>query len=146
MAEQKNKTLMRRIVEELWNQKHLAVIDELYDENYVGHTPNGVLQGRDGIRQHVTTYITAFPDCKITIDDILAEDDKVTVRWTATGTPRGELAGIAPTGKQITVPGSLTVRISGGKVVEEHNVWDTLKLAQQIGAVGQVGKAQGATS
>jgi steroid delta-isomerase-like uncharacterized protein len=145
MSEQ-NKNLIRRIVEEVWNKKNLAVIDELYADNYVAHTPNGLLKGRAGIRQHVTTYLSAFPDCKIAIDDILAEDDKVTVRWTATGTHRGELAGIAPTGKQITVPGSLTVRISGGKVVEEHNVWDTLKLAQQIGAVGEVGKAQRATS
>ena len=146
MAETKNKTLMRRIVEELWNKKNLAVIDELYDENYVGHTPNGVLQGRAGVRQHVTTYITAFPDCNITIDDLVGERDKVSVRWTATGTHRGELAGIAPTGNRINVPGNLTARMSGGKVVEEYNVWDTLKLAQQIGAVGQVGKTQRATS
>jgi steroid delta-isomerase-like uncharacterized protein len=146
MAEQKNKTLLRRIVEELWNQKHLAVIDELYAENYVGHTPNGVLHGRAGVRQHVTTYITAFPDCRISIDDMVAERDKVSVRWTATGTHRGELAGIAATGNRINVPGNLTALMSGGKVIEEHNLWDTLKLAQQIGAVGQVGKAHRATT
>ena len=73
---------------------------------------------------------------------MVAEGDKVSVRWTATGTHRGELAGIAPTGKRITVPGNLTVSISGGKVVEEHSLWDTLKLAQQIGAVGQVSQAK----
>ena len=60
-------------------------------------------------------------------------------------THRGELAGIAPTGKRISVLGNLTVRISGGKVVEDHNLWDTLKLAQQIGAVGEVRQAKGAT-
>ena len=75
---------------------------------------------------------------------MVAEGDKVSIRWTATGTHRGELAGIAPTGKRITVPGNLTVRISG-KVVEDHTLWDTLKLAQQIGAVGQVGQTKGAT-
>jgi steroid delta-isomerase-like uncharacterized protein len=146
MSEHKNKDLMRRIVEELWNQKKLAVIDELYAENYVGHTPNGLLQGRAGVRQHVTTYITAFPDCNIAIDEMVAEADKISVRWTGTGTHRGELEGIAPTGKRIDVPGNLTARISGGKVVEEYSVWDTLKLAQQLGAVGQVGKAQRATT
>ena len=145
MSEQ-NKNLMRRVIEELWNKKNAAVIDELYAESYVGHTPDGVLKGRAGARQHFNTYITAFPDSNLTIDDMVAEGDKVLVRWTATGTHRGELAGIATSGKRITVPGNLTARFSSGKIVEEHNLWDTLKLAQQIGAVGQVGKAQGATS
>jgi steroid delta-isomerase-like uncharacterized protein len=141
----KNKTLVSQIVEELWNKKNPAVIGQLYSENYVGHTPDGVLQGHAGARQHYDTYVAAFPDCKIAIDGVVAEGDKVSVRWMATGTHRGELAGIPPTGKQVSVPGSLTVRISGGKVVEEYNLWDTLKLAQQIGAVGQVGQAKGAT-
>jgi len=144
MSEQ-NKTLMRGLVEELWNKKNPAVIDQLYADSYVGHTPDGLLKGRAGARQHYNTYITAFPDCNVAIDDIMAEGDKVLVRWTATGTHRGELAGIAPTGKRISVPGNLTARISGGKIVEDYNVWDTLKLAQQIGAVGQIGQAKGAT-
>ena len=144
MSEQ-NKTLMRRLVEELWNKKDPAVIDQFYADSYVGHTPDGVLQGRAGARQHYDTYITTFPDCNVAIDDMVAEGDKVLVRWTATGTHRGELAGIAPTGKRISVPGNLTVRISGGKIVEDYNVWDTLKLAQQIGAVGRIGQVRGAT-
>jgi steroid delta-isomerase-like uncharacterized protein len=138
----RNKALMRRVVEELWNQKNPAVIDQLYAENYVGHTPDGVLQGRAGARQHYNTYVTAFPDCQITIDDMVAEGDKVVVRWTATGTHRGELAGITATGKRISVPGSLVVRFAGGEVIEDHSLWDTLKLAQQIGAVGQIGQAR----
>jgi steroid delta-isomerase-like uncharacterized protein len=142
---EENKSVMRRIVDELWNKKNPAVIDQLYAENYVGHTPDGVLQGRAGARQHYNTYITAFPDCNIAIDDLLAEGDKVLVRWTATGTHRGELAGIAPSGKRISVPGNLIVRISSGKIIEDHNLWDTLKLAQQIGAVGQIGQVRGAT-
>jgi steroid delta-isomerase-like uncharacterized protein len=141
MSEQ-NKTVMRRVIEELWNKQNTAVIDELYAESYVGRTPDGVLHGRAGARQHFNTYITAFPDSHITVDDIIAEGDKVSLQWTATGTHRGELAGIAPTGNRITVSGNLTVRISGGKIVEDHTLWDTLKLAQQIGAVGQAGKAQ----
>jgi predicted ester cyclase len=144
MSEQ-NKALMSRIVEELWNKKNPRVIDELYADNYVGHTPDSILKGHAGARQHYNTYIAAFPDCRIAIDGMVAEGDKVSVRWTATGTHRGELAGIAPTGKRISVPGNLTVRISGGKVVEDHSLWDTLKLAQQIGAVGEVGQAKGAT-
>ena len=111
----------------------------------MGHTPEGVLQGHAGARRHYDTYVAAFPDTKIGIDGMVAEGDKVSVRWTATGTHRGELEGIAPTGKRVTVPGNLAVRGSGGKVVEDHNLWDTLKLAQQIGAVGQVGRAKGAT-
>lgn len=144
MSEQ-NKALMSRIIEELWNKKNPAVINQLYADNYVGHTPDGVFKGHAGARQHYDTYVAAFPDCKIAIDGMVAEGDKVSMGWTATGTHRGELAGIAPTGKGISVKGKTTVRIAGGKVVEEHMLWDTLKLAQQIGAVGQVGHAKGAT-
>ena len=95
---EQNKALMSRIIEELWNKKNPAVIGQLYAENYVGHTPDGVLKGHAGARQHYDTYIVAFPDTKIAIDGMVAEGDKVSVRWTATGTHRGELAGIAPTG------------------------------------------------
>ena len=144
MSEQ-NKSLMRRIVEELWNQKKPALIDQFYADKYVGHTPDGQLQGHAGARQHYNTYVTAFPDCQVSIDDMVAEGDKVAIRFTATGTHRGELAGIAPSGKKMNVSGNLTVRITDGMVVEDYNVWDTLKLAQQIGAVGQVGQARGAT-
>jgi predicted ester cyclase len=77
---------------------------------------------------------------------MIAEGDKVSLRWTATGTYRGELAGIVPAGNRVNVPGNLMARFSGGKIVEDHDIRDTLKLAQQIGAVGQVGKAQRATS
>jgi predicted ester cyclase len=77
---------------------------------------------------------------------MIAEGDKVSLRWTATGTHRGELVGIAPTGNRVNVSGNLTARFSGGKIVEDHDIWDTLKLAQQIGVAGQVGKTQRATS
>ena len=87
MSEQ-NKALMSRIIEELWNKKNPAVIGQLYAENYVGHTPDGVLQGHAGARQHYDTYVAAFPDTKIAIDGMVAEGDKVSVRWTATGTHR----------------------------------------------------------
>jgi predicted SnoaL-like aldol condensation-catalyzing enzyme len=80
----KNRTLVSQIVEELWNKKNPAVIGQLYAENYVGHTPDGVLQGHAGARQHYDTYVAAFPDCKIAIDGMVAEGDTVSVRWTAT--------------------------------------------------------------
>ncbi len=101
---------MSRIIEELWNKKNPAVIGQLYAENYVGHTPDGVLKGHAGARQHYDTYVAAFPDCKVAIDGMVAEGDRVSVRWTATGTHRGELAGIAPTGNRVNVPGNRTSR------------------------------------
>lgn len=132
-----NKALARQVIEQLWNQKDGAVIDQLYAQNYTGHTPDGELQGHAGVRQHHNRYITAFPDTQIAIDDMVAEGDKVVILWTATATHRGELAGIAPTGNRVNVSGSLVMRFAGGQVIEEHTLWDTLKLAQQIGAVGQ---------
>jgi len=144
MSEQ-NKAIVRRLIEDLWNQKKAAVIDEIYAENCTQNEPGAVLRGRAGVLQFFTIYTTAMPDVHCTIEDMLAEGDKVVLRWRCKGTQRGELQGIAPTGKPVNVSGTAIYRFSSGKIVEEHNVWDTLLLMQQIGAVGQLGQAQRAS-
>jgi steroid delta-isomerase-like uncharacterized protein len=141
MSEQ-NKVIVRRLIEDLWNQKKAAVIDEIYGENCTLNEAGTSLRGRGGARQFFTIYTTAFPDVHCTIEDILAEGDKVVLRWRSKGTHRGELQGIAPTGRPVDVPGTAIYRFSNGKIVEEHNVWDTLLMMQQIGAVGQLGQTQ----
>lgn len=141
MSEQ-NRAAVRRLVEELWNQKKAAVIDEIYDDYCTQNLPGGTLRGRTGARQNFTTYTTAMPDVHVTILDLLAEDDKVVLRWRCKGTQRGELQGIAPSGKPVDVSGTCVYRFVNGKIVEENTVWDTLLMMQQIGAVGQLGQAQ----
>jgi steroid delta-isomerase-like uncharacterized protein len=116
---EENKAVARRIVEEVWNKKNLDAIDELIAADYVDHTlPPGVPPGRDGAKAFIGMYVNAFPDVKITIEDMIAKGDKVVTRWSATGTHTGELMGIPATGKQITVTGLDITRFAGGKSVE----------------------------
>jgi steroid delta-isomerase-like uncharacterized protein len=133
-----NKVLARREIEEVWNQANLAVIDELVAPNatfYDPSVPDGKFSGPEGMKQFVQIYRGAFPDVHITINDQIAEGDKVCTRWTATGTHKGALMGIAPTGKRATVTGVDFARYQGGKVVESWANYDMLGLLQQLGVV-----------
>jgi steroid delta-isomerase-like uncharacterized protein len=137
MSEQ-NKALARRGVEEIWNQGKLGVIDELVASNATYHDPNvpgGKFTGPDGVKQFVQIYRTAFPDVRITVDDQVAEGDKVVTRWTATGTHKGELMGIAPTNKRATVAGMDIELYQNGKLVESWSSYDMLGMMQQLGVV-----------
>ena len=115
---------------------NLGVIDELVAPDYVGHDPaQPEMHGPEGIKQFITGYLAGFPDGRITIDGQLAEGDMVATRWTGRGTHQGELMGIPPTGKQVTVSGITISRVKNGKVVEEWSNWDTLGMLQQLGVV-----------
>lgn len=137
MSEQ-NKALARRSVEEVWNQGKLDVINELVAENATFHDPNvpgGKFTGPQGFKQFVEIYRGAFPDVHITISDQIAEGDKVATRWSATGTHKGPLMGIAATGKRATVTGTDTGRYANGKLVEEWLSYDMFGMLQQLGVV-----------
>jgi steroid delta-isomerase-like uncharacterized protein len=137
MSEQ-NKALARRAIEEVWNQGKLAVIDELTAANAMFHDPSvpgRKFTGPEGMKQFVQIYRGAFPDVRLTINDQIAEGDKVVTRWTATGTHKGELMGIAPTNKSATVTGVDIDRYQDGKVVEAWASYDMLGMLQQLGVV-----------
>lgn len=146
MSTEENKALVRRQFEAIWDGGNLAVIDELYAPNYVNHDPANPEQagGPGGFKQRVSLYRTAFPDLHLTIEDQVAEGDKVVTRWTASGTHKGDLMGTPPTGKSASVTGMLISRIEGGKFVEEWVNWDTLGLLQQVGAIPAPGQAAAA--
>jgi len=91
--------------------------------------------GTAGIKQFISIYRTAYPDTHFTVEDQVAEGDKVATRWTATGTHRGELMGIAPTGKRVTVTGIAITRVTNGKIVETWNNFDALGQLQQLGVI-----------
>jgi steroid delta-isomerase-like uncharacterized protein len=141
-----NKTIARRWIEELWNKGNHSVADELIASGYTHHDPSTPELGRgpESEKKRVTLYRTAFPDFRISIDDLIAEDDRIAIRWTCRGTHKGDLSGIAPTGKGFTITGTSVGRISGGKVVEGWVNWDALGMFQQLGIVPQLGKAKGA--
>ena len=133
MAED-NKAVVRRFIEEIVNRGNLALADTLIAANYVYHGPGGLeFRGPEGLKQLVTVYRTAFPDLRMTIDDLIAEDDKVVARWTGRGTHKGDLTGIAPTGRTTTVTGIVISRLSGGKIVEDFESFDELGMLRQLG-------------
>jgi predicted ester cyclase len=134
MSAEENKALARRVLEEMFNKGNLDVADELLAPNYVDHDPAMPedIHGPEGFKQYVSGYRSAFSDLHLTFEDQIAEGDKVVTRWTGTGTHDGELSGIAPTGNRVTLPGMEIVRISGGKLVEGWEGYDTMNLMRQL--------------
>lgn len=142
MSTENNKALIRRFYEEVFNQKKRAAIDEFSDPNYVDHTaPPGLPAGIEGQKQLIGMYLTAFPDLHLTVEDMIAEGDKVVSRWSGSGTHQGKFMGIPPTGKQGTVTGIEIIRIAGSKFVEHWMELDALGLLQQLGVVPAPGQA-----
>jgi steroid delta-isomerase-like uncharacterized protein len=138
MSIEENKAQTRRYVDELWNKGNLDIINEFISPDLVYHNaPQGLPQNREGFRQMVTMFQAAYPDLHINIEDLVAEGDKVVVRWSARGTHKGELMGILPTNKQVTVHGIGLFRLAGNKQVERWEEMDALGMMQQLGAVPQ---------
>jgi steroid delta-isomerase-like uncharacterized protein len=140
------KEIARRTLEDPWRGKLDEVID-LVDDAYVAHTTGAPepIRGKAGFREFVTMYLAAFPDGNITVEEQLAERDLVGTRWTGRGTQTGELMGMAPTGKEVTVPGLTISRIVDGKLREAWVSWDMLSLLQQLGYAPEPARA-GTTS
>lgn len=144
MSTEENKAIVRRWLEECYNEGNLAVADELIATNYVNHNaPHGQTPGLDGENQYVTMIRSAFPDFHLTIEDQIAKGDKVVTRCTVGGTYKGGLEDIPSTtaiGKQVTITEILIHRIAGGKVVEGWIEFDQLGLWQQLGVIPSMGE------
>jgi steroid delta-isomerase-like uncharacterized protein len=142
MSEQ-NRNVVRRMVDELWNKGNLLVADEIFAPTYLHHddsTPD-LGKGPEGEKKRVNLYRTAFHDLRLSIEDLLAEGETVVARWSCRGVHKGELNGIAPTGKQFAITGVTIVRFSNGKIVEGFVNWDALGLMRQLGVVPQPTKS-----
>jgi steroid delta-isomerase-like uncharacterized protein len=138
MLSETNKTVSRRLFEEVWNKGNLAVLNELIANDHVNSGPGtlpGLPTGPEGAKQFVMMYRNAFPDTHFTIDEQIAEADKVVTRWTAHGTHKGELLGIPATGKSSTVTGISVDRIVNGKIVESWGIFDQFGMMQQLGVI-----------
>jgi len=139
MSSEDNKVLVRRVFEDVLNQGNLALVDELFSPDHVEHTTTGPVHGTEGMKQYYMIYRTAFPDAHYTVEDQIAEGDKVVTWWSARGTHQGPLMGIPPTGKQGTVTGIGIGRFEGGKLVEAWTEFDALGMMQQLGVVPPMG-------
>jgi steroid delta-isomerase-like uncharacterized protein len=120
LTPERNKNLIRRWLDELFTRADLDEADELFTLNYALHDPSFPhdVHGPEGIRRYVSAYHAAFPDLRVTVEDQLAEEDKVVTRWTVRGTHSGEFLGLAPTGDEVTVSVIEFDRIVGGRIDE----------------------------
>jgi steroid delta-isomerase-like uncharacterized protein len=133
MSTEENKGLLRRLFEEVWNQGNLATVDELLSADYVLHDPAMLIRGPEGFKAYVAAFRGAFPDLHATIEDQIAEEDKVAMRFTVRATHKGEFQGLPPTGKQVILTGIDIQRIANGKIAENWVNLDALGLLQQLG-------------
>ena len=113
-----NKAIIQNALEEIWNQGNLDAADEYFTADYVYHAVPEI-HGAEGIKQHVAALRASFPDFHLSLDDMIAEGDKVVSRWTGGGTHTGEFMGIPPSGRQIKITGIIISRIANCKIVEE---------------------------
>jgi len=127
-----NKTLVTRFVDEFWSKGNLAAAEELMKADATIHSPN--VGGVAGLKAFNTALRAAFPDWYSTLEEMIAEGDRVAERWTGRGTHRGEFQGIPATGARVTVPGVVFYRIDDGKIAEFRGSFDMLSMLRQLGA------------
>lgn len=136
MSSEHNKTIARRFFEDAYNTGNVALLEQLLAPTYVDYkAPPGTPDGPQGIAAIITMFRQAFPDLRFTIEDQVAEGDKVVTRYTFRGTQQGELMGIPPTGKQVSIGGISIYRITDGKMQQAWIEYDMLGLMQQLGVV-----------
>lgn len=138
MTAEENRAIVWRLIEELWNASNPDMAGQLYAADYVRHGPlaEPPIRGSDALKQFARMYLAAVPDLHHEIEDQFAREDSVVTRATARGTHRGDMMGIAPTGKSITFSMFLQHRIANGKIVEEWVMYDLHGILQQVGAGG----------
>ena len=132
-SEVENRALLLSYLYEVMSRGNVSALDELVATTHVLHDANNVtVKGIDALRNHVTDLRKGFPDLSIAINEIVADGNLVTARWTITGTHKGEWLGIAPTNTRIEATGLTFCYVKDGKMQETWSVWDTMKLRQTI--------------
>ena len=128
-----NKAVVLRSEAELWSEGNLSAADELYGADFICHFIGGTeWKGIQGLKSEVASHRAAFPDWNEKVDDIIAEGDRVVIRFTSSGTQRGELAGMAPHGEKVTIHEAAIYRVVAGKIVEQWGFPDSQSLMQQL--------------
>ena len=138
MSTEDNKAITRRIFDG-FNQKGVAIVDELYTPDFVLHdpgsqTPAGGVNSREDFKQYLSGFFASLPG-QFTIDDMIAEGDKVVTRWTYRSTHQGQWRGVSPTSKEVTFTATGTLRFVDGKVAETWQNVDNLGVMRQLGLI-----------
>jgi steroid delta-isomerase-like uncharacterized protein len=132
---EENKAVVRRWVE-AFNEGNIDAVDELLTDSYVRHDPNSPeVRGPEEEKQLIAMYRSAFPDLHFTLEDMVAEDDRVTTRLGISATHKGELLGIPPTENRLSFTAMELYRLKEGKIDEQWVNVDTLGMMQQLGAI-----------
>jgi len=137
MTAEDNKAVFRRFFEEVGNKGNLQLIDEIFDPNVIYQVPDSAepMHGLEAIYQFFNTFHTAFPDLSITVEDMIAEGNKVVALITASGTHQGVLMDIAPTGNRVRWSVVHIARFANGKIVENTPIFNQLSFLQQLGVI-----------
>ncbi len=142
MATDAHKALARRLFEEVLNTGTFTPLDELFADDYVNYFPGTpAALDRPAWEQTITMFRTAFPDLHFTVEEVLADGERVAVTFTVQGTHQGEFHGIAPTGHRMTLACQALFRLANGKIVEDRPIFDRLDLLEQLGAMSTAGQA-----
>jgi steroid delta-isomerase-like uncharacterized protein len=128
-----NKALARRWFEDLFSRGDVDAANEILSAEFVDHLPREEERGIEELKYYVSIYRTAFPDIQDTVEDIVAEGDKVVVRWSSRGTHQGEFMGVAPTGRHVAFTGMRLFRIAENKIAESWVNIDERGLQEQLG-------------
>ena len=143
-----NKAIVRRLYEEVWNKRKLEVVNELISPSHALQGPNifGSSMGPEAYKRQVLRFLEGYPDLRWTIEDTIAEKDKVVACWTISGTHKGDFMGVPATYKKVSVDGMTVHHIAGGKIMDSNINWDALGMMQQLGAVPVMGKVKDASA
>jgi steroid delta-isomerase-like uncharacterized protein len=140
MSTEQNKSIVRRWIEEGWNKHNLSVVDEIYAPNFVQHEPEPqTVNSSEALKQYLSAYFTAFPDLSLSIEDLLAEGDKVVRRFVSNGTHTGPFMGMPATGKKGVITGIVIFRLENSRIAEVWLNIDALGLLQQLGVIPMPG-------
>ena len=135
MSEQ-YKTAARNFIEKGLNQKEMTALDEYFSPRLTDHAlPPGLPVGLEGRKMFASALLAAFPDLRVEVEDLVAEEEKLVTRYSVRGTHKGDLMGIPPTGKEVSISGTAIDRFENGQSVEHWEIIDQLNLMQQLGIV-----------
>jgi len=143
-----NKTIVRRLYEEVWNERKLEVVDELLSASHAlnDSVVSGSQVGPELYKRRVVEMTTGFPDLCFTIEDTIAEGEKFVACWTISGTHQSEYMKIPATGRKISVEGITIHHIRNGKILDSYARWDALGLMRQLGVIPKQGRTKEAVS
>jgi steroid delta-isomerase-like uncharacterized protein len=143
-----NKAVVRRLYEEVWNKRKLEVINEIISPSHALQASNifGSSIGPEAYKRNALLFFAGYPDLHWTIEDTIAEKDKVVACWTISGTHKGDYLGVPATNKKISVEGITIHHITNGKIMDSYVSWDIWGMMQQLGVVPALGQTKSFTA